>query len=104
MKTGPHAIGVVEERRRSEKSPIKPAHEPKKPLGSLPAAAYRRSLLRCFVDPCLVGLAPGAGDFDPGLLGQRADESADRVLLPSGTPWNRVFDGEGNELGGPRFG
>ena len=36
------------------------------------------------VDPRLVALAPGAGDRDPGLLGERRDEPADGVLLPAG--------------------
>ena len=40
-------------------------------------------LLRGFVDPRLVALAPGAGDHDPGLLGQRRDEAPDGVLLPA---------------------
>ena len=57
--------------------------ERQKPPGSLPAAALLRRLLRGFVDARLVALAPGAGDLDPGLLGQRADEAPDGVLLPT---------------------
>src|ERR1035437_10281751 len=40
-------------------------------------------LLRGFVDPSPVALAPGAGDLDPGLLRQRRDEAPDGVLLPA---------------------
>ena len=49
-------------------------HERQRPPGSLPAAALPAMLLRGFVHSRLVAFAPGAGDLDPGLLGQRADE------------------------------
>ena len=57
--------------------------ERQKPPGSLPAAALPAMLLRGFVHSRLVAFAPGAGDLDPGLLGQRADEAPDGVLLPT---------------------
>ena len=42
---------------------------------------HRKLLLRGLVDPRLIRLSPGAGDHDPGLLGEGADEAPDGVLF-----------------------
>ena len=57
-------------------------HERQQPPGSLLTGALVCPLLG-LVDPRLVALAPGGGDRDPGLLGQRRDEPADGALLPA---------------------
>src|ERR1019366_5726978 len=44
---------------------------------------YVLALPRGFVDARLIALTPGAGDRDPGLLGEGADEAPDDVLLPA---------------------
>src|ERR1017187_5915963 len=49
----------------------------------VPGGCLAAMLLRGLVDPRPVALPPGAGDRDPGLLGERRDEPAHRVLLPA---------------------